>query len=1292
MRLLSSKLFNSFYKRRYIYIVFFILLIIVGTYVGENIFVISIRNNWETIKQEKTNRIISEVKHEFDQFQNAGMVLTKKLSERNDLLTAVASGDNVALFNILKEYQTVETRFEVFDSVGALLAWTNGLVSLNNFIKSSTATSHITPGSIFTILNLQQPIIYNGVYLGTVGFNKLFDVKFPISNRFISSDIFEGTFIRKLDIPSKYNFTPDAKESNAAETISVPLIGISSNNLGYAYIDAPTLSAAIEEVESNISKVRLFLSVLLTVLVSYLIIRVSYKRLPLIYRAVVTIVLLWIVRYIWLACNFPSDFFELKIFDPSIFASKFGFGLARSIGELLITAIVLLSSIFFLYFDVVKKIQPQQEIKNNRWFSSIVWVILYPTIFIVLFRGYLAIINSTVFDSTLKYVDAAALIPSAELGIMLLSLLLISIALIIIGVFFVIQTGRIFRGVKNIYIKWILVLIVYFIVSYLYGVVHPNPLTTQSVRIIFIAALFFVGILVEKQLTVGTVNNKGYLVVLAVTFSILVLGFSLYLKDKENVREKLEAYAKELSQPIDNWFTFIVDESLNQIIESYKQEVLKKDLYTGNLAFTGWAKSILSREGVNCLVSIYNGDGRIVSRFKIGTLPTDNEELKYFLPARKSIFIREQKDVTGTSKYYVGYSPLFATDSILIGSVRVEVGGSRGELFQTESPEILKTYVRDDFKSYYKNIYYSEFLKGNLVYTTSQEFPKEYSAPEIVSETFSTAKRSSYFKNEKIENKIYETIYVRAKDDTEKWIVLNAEPAGFLIELLNILKLLIFITAIAGIMYLFYIIWKIIKLPQISVSFRSKLLTAFIMVSLIPLVIAAIYNRQLAKNTAEEMSRTSLDSETSIVLSQLFNYISNKNDERLSQIDFSVCESITKSTGIDFNLYENIYLKESTRRELFDAELLDVRLSSTAYLNIVILGKRFFTENQSIGKYQYMVSYRAIKSDTGELLGVLSVPTLFKQSSVEEEMAKRNAYLFGAYSIIFIVFIALGTILSNQIAKPIKRLSEATRRVASGDLDYRIKTGSRDEFGELETAFNLMTSEMKLRREELIKHQKELAWKEMAKQVAHEIKNPLTPIKLAVQHLQRAYKDGVKNFDEIINQSVQMINEQIEVLSRIATEFSDFARMPERRLGVCDVNEILSEAIRLFEQYTRVVFIINFDTEKLYLNADRDELRRAFINIIRNSIQAMNERGNITVATRRVDEIVEISISDNGHGIPEEIGKRIFEPNFSTKTEGMGLGLAIVKKTIDELNGTIYYTTQKGVGTTFVIKLPNIQV
>ncbi len=221
-----------------------------------------------------------------------------------------------------------------------------------------------------------------------------------------------------------------------------------------------------------------------------------------------------------------------------------------------------------------------------------------------------------------------------------------------------------------------------------------------------------------------------------------------------------------------------------------------------------------------------------------------------------------------------------------------------------------------------------------------------------------------------------------------------------------------------------------------------------------------------------------------------------------------------------------------------------------------------------------------------------------------------------------------------------------------------------------------------------MKNERELAWKEMAKQVAHEIKNPLTPMKLSMQHLREAYHDQVKDFSAILQQVSATILDQIETLSRIASEFSHFARMPERNLQVCNVHAILEETKQLFQQVPGVTFVMRIDAAESVVRADHEELRRAFINIIRNALQAMNDSGTVIIQTHNDSDHLLIDIIDDGPGIPKEIQARLFEPAFSTKTEGTGLGLAIVRQTVKDLNGEISLVSEIGKGTTVTMILP----
>jgi signal transduction histidine kinase len=458
--------------------------------------------------------------------------------------------------------------------------------------------------------------------------------------------------------------------------------------------------------------------------------------------------------------------------------------------------------------------------------------------------------------------------------------------------------------------------------------------------------------------------------------------------------------------------------------------------------------------------------------------------------------------------------------------------------------------------------------------------------------------------------------------------------------------------------------------------------------SIIPVILLTYYNRYYTESRAKKDLGKSLSEQTSLIVSEVQRMaVSNGRDE-LSVINDKDCAMISERIGAGFTIYKGSYVYATSMPELFTAELLDSWLPADAVLNVFLKEQGFYFQEQTIGTYKYFIGYRPIYTSAGVMAGIVAVPSLYRYTDVERELLERNIYLFGAFTIILLISIAVGLLFTNQLYTPLRRLQKATEIIASGKFDIGLTRKRSDEFGDLEQSFINMTRDLREAQMQIIKAEREAAWKEMAKQVAHEIKNPLTPMKLSIQHIEKAYRDGAKNFGEILHQVTQTILQQIEILSNIATEFSRMAKMPDRKIQKVDTNEILRDASNLFSQYGKVNINTDLKASSPLIYADREELQRVFVNILRNAVQAMREEGKITIVTSTDETMVDIYITDTGPGIKEEVLKHIFDPYFSTKKEGMGLGLTMVKKTIQELWGTIEIISAVGKGTTVHIRLP----
>jgi len=294
---------------------------------------------------------------------------------------------------------------------------------------------------------------------------------------------------------------------------------------------------------------------------------------------------------------------------------------------------------------------------------------------------------------------------------------------------------------------------------------------------------------------------------------------------------------------------------------------------------------------------------------------------------------------------------------------------------------------------------------------------------------------------------------------------------------------------------------------------------------------------------------------------------------------------------------------------------------------------------------------------------------------------------------VFLLSILVSFLLADEIIQPIVNLEEATRRVAEGDFTVRILSRSNDELSVLVNSFNRMVGELSGSRKKLLQAEKISAWQEIAQRLAHEIKNPLTPIKLSAQRILKKYDHNKDEFDRILVPAITAIIEEVENLDKMLIEFREFTRLPLPAPEQLNLKNLVKEVTAMYRQLSRGVRVdVSGIPEELELSVDRNQMKQVFANLLKNAIQAMADGGEITLRADVVEKenraFCRIWIRDTGEGIDELVGENIFHPYFTTKKDGTGLGLAIVERVIFDHSGTIHFETQKNIGTTFIIDLP----
>lgn len=487
----------------------------------------------------------------------------------------------------------------------------------------------------------------------------------------------------------------------------------------------------------------------------------------------------------------------------------------------------------------------------------------------------------------------------------------------------------------------------------------------------------------------------------------------------------------------------------------------------------------------------------------------------------------------------------------------------------------------------------------------------------------------------------------------------------------------------------FKIYWK-----TRTIGLSAKIQLYFSLAFLIPLLSVSISTIGFVNATFLEDIVSKYEENTNRVSSQLVPLLMKYESGIVDKANLSnEISTITKIINADINLYDlsgQLFL--TSQPQVFEKNLLSYKINPQAYASIYQNGQKMITLEEKVGNLNYQSAYVGIRSfNSGELLAILGSP--FFKSNKEYDLLLTDLLnnVFNIFVGSFIIFIFLAYTATNILTSPLNLLKQKLSQVNLSAENKPISWQVDDEIGLLIKEYNQMLLKLEKSRLALSKTEKESAWREMAQQVAHEIKNPLTPMKLSLQHLQMKIQRSENPMPEA-STKIDSILSQIENLSDIATSFSSFAKMPIPENEKICISDILKKVVDLFKA-ENVEINLEMPQEVIYAFADPKIMERTFNNMVLNALQSGlgDETVEVNIKIELIDDSVKISIQDNGMGIPEDNYNKVFLPNFTTKSSGSGIGLAIAKRGIEHAGGEIWFESEPNNGTTFYIELKRLE-
>ncbi|MFY9116783.1 MAG: ATP-binding protein [Bacteroidales bacterium] len=488
-----------------------------------------------------------------------------------------------------------------------------------------------------------------------------------------------------------------------------------------------------------------------------------------------------------------------------------------------------------------------------------------------------------------------------------------------------------------------------------------------------------------------------------------------------------------------------------------------------------------------------------------------------------------------------------------------------------------------------------------------------------------------------------------------------------------------------------------INLPRNS--FRRKitiLLVGLLFVALVLMAAGSIgFGLKLYEETNSNQMRQQMEAARSS-LNEYIRYADRSRDPAASMVELmNTINRLSSNIQIHVNLYDlNGRLLRSSQPEIFERHLLSTRMSDRAFRELKNNETPQFVQKEKIGSLVYYTMYSPLYHTNGEPAAYIQIPYFSGQTDVTRDTTAIVAAIVNLYLLLLLGAVFVSYAFSNQITRPLALMGEKISRLDVTQKPDHIHYASNDELGLLVQAYNKMADDLNESTRRLKQSEREQAWREMAQQIAHEIKNPLTPMRLSIQHLIRLKQEESPRWKDQFDKILASLLEQIDILSQAASDFSNFSRFNTENPVEVELNDLIKEQMVLFATFDHIKIHFESNVPKAYVNVRRSQWVSVLVNLLSNAVQAVEEQAIGVISIDLVDEKEDylLKVADNGPGVPEENRHKLFHPNFTTKSSGTGLGLAICRGIVEQYGGSIFYTPSEWGGACFNVLIPKTYV